>query len=167
MKTLAIPIIGSIIAVLVFAIDTLVGLGCITIFYNLFLYFIVIHSNSKNVMMATTVIILLLSLIGLIFSFNWIFDYDNIVRLCSMASLLFTSIFAITQKEKEFEFKQLKDSLELRILARISASEARTKALEQQIIILQSIRVQNTIQSLSKLDDVINDLKALNNLNND
>ena len=88
-------------------------------------------------------------------------------KLISLVMIAITAGLSARTKEKSQNLKRLNETLELRVLARIAASEAKAHRLEKQIEILQIIRENNTDNAISALDEVINNLKALTIERND
>ena len=82
-------------------------------------------------------------------------------KLISLVMIAITAGLSARTKEKSQTLKRLNETLELRVLARIAASEAKAHRLEKQIEILQSIRENNTDNAFCALDEVINNLKTL------
>lgn len=82
-------------------------------------------------------------------------------KMVSFIMIVITSGLAMRSKEKSQNLKRLNETLELRVLARIAASEAKARRLENQIEILQNIRKNNTDNAFSALDEVINNLRTL------
>lgn len=167
---------GFIICSLIFAADYLFGLGAISVFYIFFMLMTFWLSNKTYHIFGSILVSISLTVIGWLFQsrltqveidvgpFFTLLDYEGLFRAFTIFILIFLGGILIKQKNKEFELSKLNESLELRILARTTASEARAMRMEKQIKILQSIRASQVDSSIKKLDDVINELKNLNDL---
>jgi len=90
------------------------------------------------------------------------FEWPTLInKLISFVMIAITAGLSARSKEKSEKLKRLNETLELRVLARIAASEAKAHRLEKQIEILQAIREHNTDNAFSALDEVITNLKTL------
>ncbi len=82
-------------------------------------------------------------------------------KILAAVSIGIVSLLIAKRKDTETKLKRSNETLELRVLARTAAAEAKSRRLEQQIKILQEIREIKTDASFSALEDVINTLKEL------
>lgn len=90
------------------------------------------------------------------------FDADIIIsKFLSIIMIIGGSFFVVQRREVETKVKRLAETIELRVLARTAAAEARSKRLENQIKTLQIIRQNNTDHAFTVLDEVIQNLKDL------
>jgi hypothetical protein len=168
--------LGVIICSLVFAADFLFGLGAISLLYIFFMMITFWLSKQNYYIISSVVISLILNIIGWMFQtrhteieinvgqIQAMMDYEGLFRVFTIFILIFVGGILIKQRNKEFELSKLNESLELRILARTTASEHRAKRLEQQIDILKIIQAEKTNASIIRLDNVINELKELNEM---
>lgn len=159
----------------IFFIDLNVGLGVISALYIIPLLLSFFFAKKKEYIIGVMFIILVL------ISFSWIFqtrvvidmisignflvkiNYENFFRSFSALIVIVVGCILLYYKSKVRQFKELNETLELRILARTVASENKAKILQEQILVLQSIREDKEINnSLYELDNVINELKNLN-----
>jgi hypothetical protein len=88
-------------------------------------------------------------------------------KFLSVILLIITSFIITDRKGIESELKRSAETLELRVLARTTAAEARSKRLEQQIKVLQIIRQNSTESAFNALDEVIQNLKDLSSTDKD
>jgi hypothetical protein len=84
-----------------------------------------------------------------------------ISRILTMSMIAVVSFLIAKGKETEKQLRRSKETLELRVLARTASSEAKSRRLEQQIKILQTIRQGSTDASFVALDEVISNLRDL------
>jgi signal transduction histidine kinase len=170
---LRIIILGLIIAGLIFTADMIFGLGAISIGYIFFLLITFWLAQKKQYIFSSIVISIILTLIGWSYQvrvYNELIDvgivkaqldYEGLFRVFTIIILIFVGGVLFRQRMKEEELHEFNETLELRILARSAASEAKAKRLEQQILILQDISKHEVSESLSKLDNVIKELKEV------
>lgn len=80
-----------------------------------------------------------------------------------LTTLIIGIVSVLTAKRREIEsqLRRSNETLELRVLARTAAAEAKSKRLEQQIQILQALRQQNDDASFQALDEVIQNLREI------
>ena len=88
-------------------------------------------------------------------------DYEILFRAISIIVLGFVGIILFKEKIRDEELQKLNETLELRIFARTAIAEKRAENLEKQIAALQSLKKDNTNNSINKLDSVISELKKL------
>jgi hypothetical protein len=168
-------ILSLILVTTIFFIDLTVGLGAISALYVIPLLVSFWFSKNKEYIIGIIFIILVLILFTYIFqtrvviseiSVGNIFvkvDYENFFRAFSALIVIVVGCVLLYYKSKVKQFKELNETLELRILARTVASENKAKILQSQILILQGIRDDKEFDnSLSELDNVIIELKNLN-----
>ncbi len=173
---LRVILLGFVLCSLIFALDYSFGLGALSMLYIFFMLLTFWQTKKRYHVVGAVLVSLSLTLIGWLYqtrsinveisvgSFYSIMDYEGLFRIVTLFVLVFLGGILVRQKSKEFELSKLNESLELRILARTTASEARAKCLEQQIKVLQSISSSQVDLSIKKLDDVINELKHLNEM---
>jgi hypothetical protein len=119
-------------------------IGSVVLIFGAYGYFLINYDTSSAISSAAT------------------FGFAGFInKLISIVMVIITSGLASRSKEKSENLKRLNETLELRVLARIAASEAKAKRLEKQIEILQAIRKEDINNSFSVLDEVINNLKTL------
>ena len=169
-------LLGSIICSAIFAADLAFGIGAISLSYIIFMILAFWIGTRNYHIIASVLSAIVLNIIGWIYQskstivefdlggFHSTLDYEGLFRVFTSFILIVVGIVLIKQKGKEDELNSLNESLELRILARTSASENRARKLEKQIKALKLIRSEQTNESIKRLDDVINELKELNKL---
>lgn len=113
------------------------------------------------VVIGTTVFSVVLSFLTYFITYEEIFWPALTNKILVVIMIGIVSLLAITRREAESKLKRTNETLELRVLARTAASEARSKKLEQQIKLLQAIRNHNTNSSFHALDEIINNLREL------
>lgn len=97
------------------------------------------------------------------FTSNYILNSSLLINKgLSIALVIGAAFFVIQRREVETKVKRFAETLELRVLARTTAAEARSKRLEQQIQVLQIIRQNNTDNAFTALDEVIQNLRDIN-----
>lgn len=101
-----------------------------------------------------------LILLGLHFS-GPLDKFDITIRIFTLITIWVGTIMSVSKKIAERDLKELNDILELKVLARTAASEAKSQRLEQQIQILKGISQETTQHSFDRLNSVIENLKQL------
>jgi hypothetical protein len=169
-------LLGLVICTLVFSAEYIFGLGAISVLYIFFMLLTFWLSKKAHHIFGSVLVSMSLTMIGWLFQsrltqveievgpFHSMLDYEGLFRVFTVFILVFLGAILIRQKNKEFEINKLNESLEFRILAKTVASEARAMRMEQQIKVLQLIRSSQVDNSIKKLDDVITELKKLNDL---
>ena len=169
-------LLGIIFASLIFIADIIFCIGAISLFYIILLLITFWFAKHKQYIYGFIMSSISLILCGWLFQhrtteviidigiFNAGIDYEALFRVFTIAIIVIVGGILVYQKSKEEELRELNETLELRILSRTVASESRTRRLEKQISLLQTIRKQELEDSLNGLDIVIKELKDLTNL---
>jgi hypothetical protein len=167
-------IFGLIFVSIVFACDILFGLGAISMLYLMFLLltFAMVRSNLYIISSMITSVILT--------SIGWFYqsrqtittidvgvimaelNYESLFRAVSILLTIFLGSVLFKAKIKKDELQELNESLDLRIFAKTAISEAKARRLEAQIEALKQVKYSDTKTAISKLDDIILELKELN-----
>ena len=149
-------------ASLIFCADVMVTGGSFSSFY-VCVILISLWSDDDRLLIGAFTGSIILIFTSYISSFTFeSFDWHTLTsKLVSFVMVTITTGLSMRTREKSENLKRLNETLELRVLARIAASEAKSKRLEQQIEVLQLIRRHDTDDAFSALDQVINNLKVL------
>lgn len=172
-------LIGMVISGLIFVLDTIFGLGIISLFYVLFLLSAFVWGKNKRYIISSLLSSIILVLTGWMLQtreteyilnigiINAGIEYEGLFRVFSIVILVVLGIVLIKQRVKEEELNEFSETLELRILARTASAENRARRLECQIQELQKLRSDNVSNSLKKLDCIISELRNINKLEQD
>lgn len=144
----------------IFCADVIFAGGAFSSFY-VCVILISLWSDDDRLLVGGIACSIILLLGAYIYSLD-IFSWSILInKLVAFVMIGITSGISARSREKSENLRRLNETLELRVLARIASSEAKSKRLEQQIEVLQFIRRQNTDNAFSELDQVINNLKNL------
>lgn len=166
-------LISVILASLVFVADVIFSLGALSLFYIIMLFVTFWFSNEKENIIGSVISSIILVLIGwylqyrtsiIVLDLSFFYaeiDYEILFRAISIIVLGFVGIILFKEKIRDEELQKLNETLELRIFARTAIAEKRAENLEKQIAALQSLKKDNTNNSINKLDSVISELKKL------
>jgi len=153
----------TVLACIIFALDVYFSVDIATLAYVMPILLATAISNDKAVT-GTAIIGLVLIVLGFflapIIGVNY-FQEDSFYRVISFISVFSFGYILSEQKRLQQILKEQNDTLELRILARTAASEARAKILKRQVEILQGLNTKKTNDSVYKLEQVILELKKL------
>jgi signal transduction histidine kinase len=173
LKELSILLLGLVVCSIIFIADISFSLGAISIFYVIFMLLTFWLTKHFQYLVGSILSSIILTIIGWSLQTRYlsseidlgiiraVLDYEGLFRAFTLFILVFVGIILLKQKKKEVEVQKLNETLELRILARTSASESRAKRLERQIDILKAVRELEVSESLHGLDNVIQELKDL------
>src|ERR1700748_2276528 len=132
-------IIMLIFAAAIFCADILVTGGAFSSFY-VCIVLMALWSDDDRLLIGGTIGSIILVFAAYAYSLND-FEWPTLTnKLVSFVMIGVTAILSIRTREKSQKLHRLNETLELRVLARIAASEAKSKRLEQQIEVLQQIR---------------------------
>jgi energy-coupling factor transporter transmembrane protein EcfT len=166
-------LLWMVVSSLIFIADIIFSLGAISLCYIFLMLITFWFAKTKFNMVGSVLVSVSLTIIGWLYQTRFVksfidigiiqaeLDYEGLFRTFSIIILIFVGGVLLYQRSRDEELERLNETLELKILSRSAASEAKAKRLEQQIIILQTIDKQEVSQSLSKLDDVIKELREL------
>lgn len=158
MKDIKIITLGISISTIIFLLDMLIGFSAAPIFYILVLY-LAFFFSSKEAIFAFMLLSILLIFMSMVHSFE---DFN--LKIISLVMVIFSGLISLMQRSSMDKLKALNDSLELKVLARTSSSTAKVLFLENQIKILQAIRSSDTLDSVKNLDNVISELKKIQDM---
>lgn len=113
------------------------------------------------VTIGTTFLVMILTFLNYFIITKEISPMLLINKILAAVMIGVVSLLITKRKDTENKLKRSNETLELRVLARTAAAEAKSRRLEQQVKILQEIRETKTNDAFSALDNVINTLKEL------
>lgn len=144
----------------IFCADMIFAGGAFSSFYVL-VVLLSLWSEDDVLLVGGCVISIVLIFSAYVYSLSS-FEWPALInKLVSFVMIGVTAGLSMRMKEKSQNLKRLNETLELRVLARIASSEAKSKRLEKEIEILQTIRKNDTNNQFSALDEVITNLRTL------
>lgn len=148
------------LTIAIFVADLYFSGGAVSIFYICVI--LLSHWIDDDwVTLGTTFLVMVLAFINYFLIPDQASPTLLINKILAAVSIGVVSLLITKRKDVETRLKKSNETLELRVLARTAAAEAKSKRLEQQIKILQQIREAKTDTSFSELENVINTLKEL------
>lgn len=153
------------LTIAIFCADLYFSGGAVSVFYIC----VVLLSHWIDddwVTLGTTILVMILAFINYYLIPEVASPMLLINKILATVAIGVVSLLITKRKDTETKLKRSNETLELRVLARTAAAEAKSRRLEQQIKILQEIRETKTDDSFSKLEHVINTLTELSEKEN-
>ena len=144
----------------VFCADIFFANGIFSSFY-VCVVLVSLWSEDDRLLIGGIVGTIVLTFVSYVYSLDHFSLQILINKILSFVMIAITAGISARSREKSVKLRRMNETLELRVLARIAASEAKARGLEKQIEILQQIRTSDTQDAFYALDEVINNLKTL------
>lgn len=162
MKKSAVKVLISmmLLMLLIFLSDIFLKIGVISGFYICII--LMAHWMDDDwLVVGSTILSIVLTFIAYFIIYDAITLNTFSERFLTTLIIGIVSVLTAKRREIESQLRRSNETLELRVLARTAASEAKSKRLEQQIQILQALRQQNDDASFQALDEVIQTLREI------